>query len=242
METFGLLGPVPAPAHPTRVALSAQRLAVLEHVRGRAPVGVADTAADLGLHPNTIREHLHALVAGGLVERTTAPAGRRGRPAARYRPSDADPTVEVRAFAALATALASQLARISSDPQGDALAAGIDWGRGLIDGPAPPRDPRLAVLDELARLGFAPDEVPPETPAERHGVALRRCPLLDAAHRNPDIICRVHLGVVLGMLDKLGAPASPDVDLVAFAEPGACRLHLGAGPLTAPTARPKVKT
>ena len=56
-------------------------------------------------------------------------------------------------------------------------------------------------------------------------IALLRCPLLDAAKRNPEIVCNVHLGLVRGMLEVID---SDDVsaDLDAFAVPGACILHV----------------
>ena len=228
VENTGLLGPAPAPAGTAEVALSAQRLAVLQHVRTHGPVSVADTATALALHPNTVRTHLEALTAREFIERTAAPDGRRGRPAARYRPSATDPTAQVRAFATLATVLADQLARISPHPERDAEEAGVAWGRDLVGqsaqhgGPYGDADPRDVVVEALARLGFAPD--PPDAAAPRRGLALRRCPLLDAARRNPDVVCRVHQGIVVGMLDHLQAPVG--TELVPFAEPGACRLRM----------------
>jgi predicted ArsR family transcriptional regulator len=83
----------------------------------------------------------------------------------------------------------------------------------------------VALLDEL---GFAP------VPDDRHRVVrLTRCPLLATAQTYPDVVCGVHLGIVRGALAEHGAdPADVDAqtDLVPFAEPGACRLELGAAP------------
>ncbi|MEB3980022.1 transcriptional regulator [Mycobacterium sp. 663a-19] len=223
-KDLAALGPEPAPVLGTPVALSGQRLRVLEYVRAHSPVRVADAAAGLDLHPNTVREHLDAVVGLGLVERSTATALGRGRPAALYRASGADPAVAVRDYAGLATALAGHLARTSARPERDARAAGIEWGRELVDegGPAG-GDPRQSVLAALTRLGFAPDD---DATDARGGIALRRCPLLDAARRYPTIVCQVHLGIVEGMLERLGAPSEPGLDLIPFAEPGACRLFL----------------
>ncbi|WP_409366084.1 helix-turn-helix transcriptional regulator [Mycolicibacterium elephantis] len=216
------LGPAPAPSAAGQVPLSGQRLRVLEHVRAHAPVRTSDVAAGLGLHSNTVREHLDALVDLGLVERATEPAVGRGRPAALYRPSPADPTLLARDYAGLATALAGHLARTSADPERDARAAGVEWGRELIEGSArSDGDQRKAVLDALTRLGFAPED----EGAER-GVALRRCPLLEAARRYPAVVCQVHLGIVEGLLQSIDAPTGPGLDLIPFAEPGACRLFL----------------
>ncbi|RAV16317.1 hypothetical protein DQP55_04520, partial [Mycolicibacterium sp. GF69] len=99
------LGPAPVPPATAEVPLSGQRLRVLEYVRANAPVRTLDAAESLGLHRNTVREHLDALVSHGLVARSTEHAVGRGRPAALYRPSAADAGVVARDYAGLATAL-----------------------------------------------------------------------------------------------------------------------------------------
>lgn len=221
-----VLGPRSTPVLEAPVALSGQRLRVLDYVRAHSPVRVTEVAGALGLHANTVREHLDAVVTLGLVERATARTAGRGRPATLYRVSAADPAVAVRDYAGLATALAGQLARTSVQPERDARAAGVEWGRELLDDRSHAgRDARQTVLEALARLGFAPDD-DPGTSGARRGVALRRCPLLDAARRYPTIVCQVHLGIVEGMLQRLGVTDTPGLDLIPFAEPGACRLFL----------------
>ncbi len=221
-----VLGPRPTPVLEAPVALSGQRLRVLEYVRAHSPVRVAEAAAALDLHANTVREHLDAVAEFGLVERSVARTRGRGRPATLYRASAADPAVAIRDYAGLATALAGQLARTSAHPERDARAAGVEWGRELIDESSQAGgDARQSVLEALARLGFAPDE-DPDAPSAHQGIALRRCPLLNAARRYPAIVCQVHLGIVEGMLEQLGAAGVPGLGLIPFAEPGACRLFL----------------
>ncbi len=66
----------------------------------------------------------------------------------------------------------------------------------------------------------------PEADGEHVEVRLTRCPLLDAAVLHPDVVCGVHLGTARGALETYGTdPAG--VDLLPFAEPGACLLLLG---------------
>jgi predicted ArsR family transcriptional regulator len=82
---------------------------------------------------------------------------------------------------------------------------------------------RREVVAMLEELGFAP------SPDARAAVVrLRRCPLLEAAHDYPDVVCGVHLGIVRGALDELGNdPARTErTALQPFSEPGACRLDL----------------
>ncbi|MDP2774020.1 MAG: hypothetical protein Q8O61_10740, partial [Nocardioides sp.] len=89
---------------------------------------------------------------------------------------------------------------------------------------------RAEVVTLLDDLGFAP-EVATDRPAD---VRLTRCPLLEAAHRHPDVVCAVHLGIVRGALSALGADAE-GTRLLPFAEPGACRLVV-------PPVRPAVES
>ncbi|OSP29870.1 hypothetical protein B7767_39295, partial [Streptomyces sp. 13-12-16] len=161
----------------------------------------------------------------------SAPAGR-GRPAWRYRarPPQESPARE---YAGLAAVLAARIARTSADPRGDALAAGEDWGRVLTDGQEPSADPREArerLLGLLGEIGFAP-----EADAEAREVRLPRCPFVETAREHPGVICGVHEGLARAALGALGED-SQEIELLPFAEPGACRLHLDTNP--APDADP----
>lgn len=234
------LGPRPGHAGARRAPLSGPRAAVLDVVQAAGrPVTVADVAAGLDLHLNTAREHLDALADAGLLVRGRARATGRGRPAWTYAPDPRGTDPQVREYAGLASALAGHLARTSTNPRADALAAGEDWGVELVGGvgagqAAGPVDDAAArpdgtavaarrrVVALLRDLGFDPD-----TDDAATSVALRSCPLLEAARRYPDVVCAVHLGIARGALRVLGSDPDP-AELRPFAEPGACRLLLAA--------------
>lgn len=218
------LGPAAAEG---RTPLSASRTALLETLRAQArPTTLGALAKAVGLHENTVREHLDALVGRGLATRHTAAPSGRGRPAWLYEATglDADTSAE---YAGLAAALAEAIHHRSPSPVEDAVVAGQRWGRDLAGqrGARPDQTAdgaRRKVVELLDDLGFAPQ---PEDQGET--VRLTRCPLLEAAHRYPDVVCGVHLGLARGALESYGADGD-DVGLVPFAEPGACRLHLTA--------------
>jgi predicted ArsR family transcriptional regulator len=225
----------PAPVRTTGTRLSGPRGVVLERLqRSSRPLRISELAAALGVHQNTAREHLDALVALGLATRERAPATGRGRPAWRYAAVDdhREPDPRVRDYAGLAAALAGHLARTSPNPAAEGLAAGWAWGRSLMAGRPPQAGPtpRHEVVGLLDELGFAP-----EADSRAATVALRRCPLLDAAREHPQVVCQVHLGIVRGALEHHGGDPEP-TDLIPFAEPGACRLHLDTRLLDGPGA------
>lgn len=248
------LGPAPATATAGPASLPSRAMAgVLDLLAGQSrPVTAAELAGQGGLHPNTVREHLDALVERGLATRTRAEASGRGRPAWLYA-AVPDERPAAREYAGLATALARQLARTSGNPREDALEAGRAWGAELAEArvdagggdsadirgggrdgggdrhpthPTPARA-RRHVVELLDGLGFAP-----LADARAQTVRLRRCPLLEAAREQPEVVCSVHLGIVRGALDSWGT-TSDATSLVPFAEPGACLLHL-----TGATTRP----
>ena len=204
--------------------LSTARTAIADRLRDQPePLTLSSLVTATGLHENTLREHLAALVHRGLVRRHRAEPVGRGRPAWLYELTDAEPAGSE--YAGLAAALAAAIARTNDDPGPAAAAAGEEWGRELTrDRGATPRSTRAArdeVLRLLDGLGFTPEAVP-ERPTE---FRLTRCPLLEAAHRHPEVVCAVHLGIVRGALTEYGADPAGSA-LVPFAEPGACRLVL----------------
>jgi predicted ArsR family transcriptional regulator len=223
-----------------RARLSAARAGILDVLIDQPePCTVTALSALTRQHPNTIREHLNALVDDRLAVRTRAPGQRRGRPAWLYSTTpEVGSEPGAREYAGLASALAAHIARTSRQPRADAIDAGRRWGVELVrrfalasgDGPAPgvakaasAVAARRVVVILLEELGFAP------SPDARVGVVkLRRCPLLEAAHQHPEVVCAVHLGLVRGALDELGAdPGRTErTALQPFSEPGACRLDL----------------
>jgi predicted ArsR family transcriptional regulator len=221
-----------------RSHLSAAQATILDALIDQPePCTVAALSAQIGQHPNTIREHLDRLANGGLVVRTQAVAQGRGRPAWLYSAERAvGSDHEAREYAVLASVLAAQIGRISAQPEVDAIEAGRMWGREMVRGSKlGPGElcgevvsrsavaTRRTVVTLLDELGFAPS-----ADARVSVVRLHRCPLLEAAHRNPEVVCSVHLGLVRGALDELGAEPgrTEDIALRPFSEPGACRLDM----------------
>jgi predicted ArsR family transcriptional regulator len=206
--------------------LSRSRAMLLDMLRAQSePTGLAALVASSGLHENTVRAHLDGLEKAGLISRERATPDGRGRPAWLWSAVEQEPAPE---YAGLAGALAATLHRTSADPVGDAVTAGTEWGRQLArehgrSEAANPLGNRREIVNLMDQLGFEP-----ETGARAERVRLTRCPLLEVAKQHTEIVCNVHTGLVRGALSEYGDDRT-EVELVPFAEPGACVLRLRSG-------------
>lgn len=197
-----------------------RRADVLSALRAvREPLSILDLAARLGLHANTVRFHLDALVSAGQAERVRPERTGPGRPAQMFRAHRGMDPTGPRNYRLLAQILLADLAT-APDPAAHALRAGRAWGRGLT----PPDTGESAVdalLGTLAELGFDPRS----DPADRERILLWHCPFLDLVEEGPALVCAVHLGLMRGVLDARRATVTVD-RLDAFARPDLCLAHL----------------
>lgn len=185
-------------------------------------VDIEAIARHLGRHPNTLRDHLAALLSAGLVVRYQAPAEGRGRPRWLYGTA-AEPAVDENAE--LAAALAWRLAHRERSPLTAAREVSRHWALQIIarrglERQATARAGREQVVGVLDDLGYAPQ---PDSRIDR--VALTRCPLLQVASDVPEVVCNVHRGLVEELLDASGADPTRTT-LTPFAAPGSCALRL----------------
>lgn len=213
-----------------RVLASVSRVAVLEVLRraGR-PLGVRELADELGLHANTVRKHLELLLEYGHVTRLRAESGRPGRPRQVYALAVAPESAgaEQRNYRLLASILTSYL-RSGDDPHAAALDAGWRFGAGLVE-PATPGDPApgsQVTVDRVVRMlddiGFRP-----ELTADRSAIRLHHCPFHELARAQPDIVCRIHLGIIQGALQQMGAPPEA-MRLIPFVTPRVCVVEVSS--------------
>lgn len=214
--------------------MNERRRQVLDTIhRAAAPVGVSEIADHLGVHPNTARFHLEALVDDGVVERVPDTPSGPGRPRVGYRARPGLARGDARRYRVLAEILLSHLSATNDDPSAAATAAGRTWGAYLVPRPAPFQEiTRGEAVDRLTAmldgLDFAPEPVAGEHgPPDR--VRLRHCPFLELAEPHRDLVCPLHLGLMQGALSELGAPVSVTA-LEPFAEATACLAHLTPSP------------
>ncbi|HET8767128.1 MAG TPA: helix-turn-helix domain-containing protein [Pedococcus sp.] len=237
-----------------QAGLGPTRTRVLRVLRDAdAPLGAAEVADRLGVHTNSARFHLEALVGSGMVERAAEDRSARGRPKVLYAVSPRLPA-EDGGWRELATILTQALATPAASPALAAEVAGEAHGRALAaaaagtrtDGagaagsraagnrtavtrPAGSRVPGtgaaapVVVADGLRRLGFESSAHPTRAGGR---IDIRPCPFLGLARTHGDVVCGVHRGLLSGMLAELDPSLTLD-RLEPFAGPDLCVARIG---------------
>jgi predicted ArsR family transcriptional regulator len=205
-----------------------RRALILTMLRDSArPVSISDIADRLGVHPNTVRFHLDALISAGRVERALGDPAGPGRPPMLFRARREMDRNGPSNYRLLAEMLTSNLAAMAPDPAAAANALGLTWGASLIDQPIPRARAtkgeavaRLVAL--LDQLGFEPER---DSGNRTRQIRLRHCPFLDLIGQHAEVICPLHLGLMQGAMRTLTASVTVS-DLKPFVEPDLCVAHL----------------
>jgi predicted ArsR family transcriptional regulator len=172
----------------------------LELARSPLPRSTAEIAAELDLHPNTVRPHLERMREVGLLDVEVDNRGAVGRPQHRYSLTADAPSLglEPAAYPILAALLAN-LASTFGPAADDVADIARDHGRRRAETRAP-SECVAAVEAELADMGFDPA-------VGRDGnvatIAFTRCPFRPLAEAFPEVVCHLHRGMVEGMVDVL---------------------------------------
>jgi len=212
----------PAPVPP-----GTRRAEVLGLLReSERPLSAAEVAEASGLHLNTARFHLDALVEDGLATRTAEPRDVPGRPRILY--SAQGPRPGPRSYALLAEMLTGLVSSLK-DSELAAMEAGRAWGEHLVERAAPSE--QIGATEAVARLsrvldaiGFQPETGPGRTKKDTE-VRLHHCPFREVAQRHSDVVCTIHLGLMQGALGALHAPVEATA-LEPFVRPNLCIARL----------------
>jgi predicted ArsR family transcriptional regulator len=167
------------------------RLAVARYLRRRPEASATEVAGGIGVHLNTARSHLTALVDVGVVERISDSGGRRGRPTVRYRVRD-DWAPQGDELLLLSSLLATAIVRLDADP--DQLRdVASEWGR-RWSAAAGGQSIESRLTGALARLGFAARIIDGR-------VRLSACPCPLVSPDRPAVVCALADAVVDGVLE-----------------------------------------
>jgi len=193
-----------------------------------SPVRVATLAAHFGFNRNAIRQHLAKLCDARLLVEELGTPSTTGRPPLQYRLAPgAVGTWGAPSPYELLAALLVEVAKGARTP----LEAGAWAGRQLAVADAVPSDPVDVLEAEMARRGFEPRR---ERWAGRIELILERCPFETVAAASPEIVCEVHRGLAIGVLEAADADLLV-TGLVAYHPRRAgCRLQMAPPDASAP--------
>lgn len=214
---------------PAPVAAGSRREQVLGLLRAaEQPQSAAAVAKAIGLHLNTARFHLDALVEDGLAERAAEARDIPGRPRILYAAQG--PAPGPRSYGLLAEMLTGLVASLDTGGPA-AVAAGQAWGRHLVERAAPSE--RVGAAESLRRLNQVLADVgfEPELRRRKKGVEvlLHHCPFREVAEKHTDVVCAIHLGLMQGALRELDAPVEV-TSLEPFVRPDLCACSIQPKP------------
>lgn len=181
-------------------------------------MSIADLAAALDVHANTVRAHVDDLLAAGLIKRRPKRSGGRGRPQWIYSAVGKGTNHE-----GLMRMLSAYVRDSAEDPVAEARHIGHTYFEPLDDDGEEleeSRDPRASVREKFVEQGFSPETTP-------EGFRLVTCPVLDAARENPEVVCNMHLGMTQRLWTALGGEG--EVGLGPFEGPGWCSVRFPRG-------------
>ncbi|MBK7822738.1 MAG: helix-turn-helix domain-containing protein [Tessaracoccus sp.] len=180
--------------------LGPTRARVLSLLQGAtAPRSVSDIADELGLHRNSARFHLDALVAAGYAERAIVPSGAQGRPPLLYAATQASPTLSSMHLLELADVLLTHVAASSPDAKAATREAGCEWGASVAEVGLSACELIEELARHLAERGFG-------TEHDGETLTFRRCPFRGAVGGNRmPLVCAIHQGFLDGYLKASGA-------------------------------------
>ena len=187
------------------------------------PLTRAEVADEVGISISLASFHLEKLLAEGFVEATYVRdevSAVAGRPAKRYRPTNLELEVSIppRRYDLAAEILAEALDEDSAEPPQEALdAIATEYGR-QVGGQVEPRAGDSRLLAALRLVGYEPSVVGDE-------VVLRNCPFRQVAVARPEVICRMNLAFVAGVV--VGAQARSQRAVLA-PTPGRCCVVLAS--------------
>ena len=156
---------------------------------------MTDLAEAAGVHENTVRAHVAALEAGGLVVGSPRRPAAPGRPGVHYRLTDAGQRLDDD-FLGVAELLAAVIGRTGVTAE-ELRAVGREWGRYLTGRPGR-YEVEHRVPEVLRRLGF-------DAEVSNGRVKLAGCPCPVVAPDRPQLICDLITGVLNGVLDAAGS-------------------------------------
>ena len=201
------MGNMPRPTDAYRGLMQSSRLRVLAALMDTPGIGLAELSLRMGLHVNTLRDHLRVLEGEGLARSEVEHTGRRGRPRLRFSP-----------------VLPSEPNEIEERRVQEAIRHG-DLMRAVL--PATRSGPPEAATHQLDALFHHLDDVglQPDIDEKAMTVDLSPCRFHTLLTDDQTVVCRVHEELMKSVLARAGGPVEIE-RVIPFTSAHSCHVRL----------------
>lgn len=198
-------------------SLGPTRTRVLANLQSATePRSVVDIAEELGLHRNSARFHLDALVEAGFAERAVNATGTQGRPPLVFTATSEAPTIGNLHLTELTQVLVATFIQPTENAVALARQAGQTWGSSVAGQEDQPDAELAGLAAHLSERGFG-------TRLDDSTITFTRCPFrATIAPEQLPLVCAIHRGFLDGYLEASGSRAET-VDLAVG--PTVCHAH-----------------
>lgn len=163
------------------------------------PTSVVEVADELGLHKNSARFHLDALVDAGYAERAVNATGTQGRPPLVFSATSEAPSISNLHLTELVQVLISSFVEPTDDARARAEGAGRTWGASVAAQEQPSGEALSELAVHLGERGFG-------TTQDAASVTFTRCPFRSTIEPEQlPLVCSMHRGFLDGYLDAFGS-------------------------------------
>ena len=178
-----------------------------------SPLSVVVIADKLGLHRNSARFHLDALVEAGYASAAKEQTGQQGRPPLLYSVSAEAPTLNNAHLVELTSLLIANFVAPIDGALARAEEVGRGWGRSVVEDEDTAGEEALAdLVAHLGERGFA-------TVHDDENLRFTRCPFRSTvAPEHMPLVCAMHQGFLDGYLDSVDTGVEADRIVVGARE------------------------
>jgi len=206
------------------------------------PLSVESVAQKIGVHINTARFHLEALVESGHAIRETEVRSQPGRRRVLYTGKETKTPIDpTQGYRLLATILTAEIASGQPATAINMYEVGLEWGRYLTSRPAPhvevdEDEVGTHIVSKLDEMGFLPEYVTDPEPS----LIVHHCPFMEWARHAPHVVCQMNCGIVNGSLEVLRSQRRI-VEVNMDLESDVCVARMGSAALSPQSQVPMVR-
>lgn len=212
----------------------AQQTMLTEISKHSDPVTVTQLAANLGLHPNSVRATLDSLSRMRLIDRQVIKSGGRGRPSWGYYALAPDTESLASAqMVELTHIFCDAIREYADDPVAEARRIGSQWGDRVLENLSGEADAdhvhdALDLSTQISQLRVLYTSLGTAATINRdfpHVIDLHSCPFVNRQGQVDPLICEMHRGLISRVMES-NYDSTIVGRLYPMPAPGVCKIEI----------------